>query len=497
MPDPIATHEEESAPAQPDAPLNQRYGRLLSCSTPCSGLSLAGFLAAAEGQARFYWESPGGSLAFAGAGAAVELTAWGDSRYRRIAESARELFADARLHGDADPDTGPRLFGGFAFRDDFTPDNTWSIYAPALFVLPHYQLLSKGGQTWLTINAQIPPAEPAGALIPDLQAALREKVNQLQAAETSAPAQPQPLGGSENDSRAHVESQTPSPTANDGDTKKFQLQSIDYPMNYSTWRRMIEAATKRIHAGDLNKVVLARAAELRFDQPVQLLSILRRLASHYADCYRFLFEPRPRFAFYGASPELLARVQGAQFSTMALAGSIGRSADPSADRLLSQALLGSQKDRHEHQIVVDKMRDRLLPLAESLEIAPLELLKLSNIQHLLTPLAGRLRRSAGVLPLVEALHPTPALGGDPRPDALRLIRELEPIPRGWYGAPVGWLDARLDGEFAVAIRSAVAQESRVWVYAGAGIVADSQPQPEWEETELKFQPMLDAHGCRT
>ena len=95
--------------------------------------------------------------------------------------------------------------------------------------------------------------------------------------------------------------------------------------------------------------------------------------------------------------------------------------------------------------------------------------------------------------MVEALHPTPALGGDPRRAALQLIRELEPIPRGWYGAPVGWIDSGLDGEFAVAIRSAVAQEARVWIYAGAGIVADSLPEREWEETELKFRPMLDAH----
>ncbi len=449
-----------------DAPLNQRYGRLLSCSMPCSGLSVAGFLAAAEGQARFYWTNRSGSHAFAGMGAAVELTAWGEERYQKIAADAREVFAEARQAGAANSLTGPRLFGGFAFRGDFTPDNTWSIYAPAFFVLPHYQLVSSGGQMWLTINAQIPPDESPNDLIPDLQAALRDKLAQLRALESAAPA-----------------------------VRQSELHSIDYPMCFAVWQRMIEAATSRIRAGDLNKVVLARAAELRFDQPVQLLPILQHLAAHYAECYRFLFEPRPRFAFYGASPELLACVQGTQFSTLALAGSIGRGANEAKDRQLSQALLDSKKDQNEHQIVVDKMRDRLTPFAQTLDIAPTELLKLSNIQHLQTPLAGKLKRPAGVLPLVEALHPTPALGGAPRPDALRLIRKLESIPRGWYGAPVGWIDARLEGEFAVAIRSAVAQESRAWVYAGAGIVAESQPRPEWDETELKFQPMLDAHGA--
>lgn len=449
-----------------EPPLNQRYGRLLSCSMPCSGLGFDAFLVAADGQERFYWARQAGSLAFAGVGAAVGLTAWGDDRYSKIAADARELFAEACLDGAADAPAGPRLFGGFAFRGDFTPDNTWSIYAPAYFVLPHYQLTRSGGQIWLTINAQIPDDESPRRLIPELMAALRAKADQLRSVDAAALA-----------------------------TRQVELRGIDYPMSYKLWRRMIEAATDRIRAGELNKVVLARAAELRFAERVQLLPVLHHLAAQYADCYRFLFEPRPRFAFYGASPELLASVQGAQFSTMALAGSIGRGADGAQDRRLGRALQQSRKDRHEHQIVVDKMRDRLSPLAESLEIAPTELLKLSNIQHLQTPLAGTLKRAEGVLPLVEALHPTPALGGDPRPKALRLIRQLEPIPRGWYGAPVGWIDSRLEGEFAVAIRSAVAHEARVWVYAGAGIVADSRPRPEWDETELKFQPMLDAHGA--
>ena len=154
------------------------------------------------------------------------------------------------------------------------------------------------------------------------------------------------------------------------------------------------------------------------------------------------------------------------------------------DQGLSDELLRSHKDRHEHQIVVDKIRDRLAPLTDRLDIAPIDLLKLKNIQHLHTPIQGQLKQEAGVLTLVEALHPTPALGGDPRDRAMSLIRELEPIPRGWYGAPVGWIDANLDGQFTVAIRSAVAQDTRVWIYAGAGIVADSVPEKEWEETAL-------------
>lgn len=448
-----------------DAPIDQRYGRLLSCSLPCDGIDFDRFLAAAEGQARFYWENCDEQIAFAGAGAAVELMAWGPERFAKIMAYARELFDGAYVGEEGNPLASPRLFGGFSFRHDFMLDNTWSIYTPAFFALPHYQLVRDGGVAWLTINAQSPQNESPEALFPDLQAALEQKIAQLQASE------PHMDAGEEN-----------------------ALQSIDYPMSYPVWEAMIEEATQGIHAGALRKVVLARAAELRFREPVKLLPILRHLAGQYANCYRFLFEPRPRYAFYGASPELLASVQGRRLETMALAGSAARGDTDIADRRLGDALLGSAKERHEHDIVVEKMCKRLSPLTESLEVQPPRLLKLSNIQHINTPIHATLTQPSGILPLIETLHPTPALGGDPRQDALRLIRELEPIPRGWYGAPVGWIDSNYDGQFAVAIRSAVAQESRAWVYAGAGIVADSVPRREWEETELKFRPMLDAHG---
>lgn len=457
----------ESASVQ-DTSISQRYGRLLSCSLPCDDIDFDRFLGAAEGQARFYWENNDERIAFAGAGAAVELMAWGPDRFAKIMANARELYDGAYVEEEDNPLTAPRLFGGFSFRHDFMLDNTWSIYTPAFFALPHYQLLSKDGAAWLTINAQIPLDESPATVMPDMRTALEQKIAQLRASEPCM-----------------------------GTGEENALQSIDYPMSYPVWESMIEEATQGIRAGALRKVVLARAAELRFHEHVKLLPILRHLAAHYANCYRFLFEPRPRYAFYGASPELLASVRGRRLETMALAGSAARGDTAEADRRLGDALLSSAKERHEHDIVVEKMCQRLSPMTKSLKIQPPRLLKLSNIQHINTPIHAALTQPSGILPLIETLHPTPALGGDPRQDALRLIRDLEPIPRGWYGAPVGWIDSNCDGQFAVAIRSAVAQESRAWVYAGAGIVADSIPRREWEETELKFRPMLEAHGLKT
>jgi menaquinone-specific isochorismate synthase len=125
-----------------------------------------------------------------------------------------------------------------------------------------------------------------------------------------------------------------------------------------------------------------------------------------------------------------------------------------------------------------------------------EVLRLSNVQHLHTPIEATLKEASGVLPVIERLHPTPAMGGKPRDMALEFIRKAEPVPRGWYAAPIGWIDSNLDGTFAVAIRSAVSQDKRVWMYAGVGIVADSQPQREWDETALKFRPMMGALGIK-
>ena len=141
------------------------------------------------------------------------------------------------------------------------------------------------------------------------------------------------------------------------------------------------------------------------------------------------------------------------------------------------------------------MRGRLTGLGAELEIpdAPV-VYTLSNIQHLYTPIQGKLAAAIGVLPLVETLHPTPALGGAPREQALAFISQAESVPRGWYAAPVGWIDHNLDGAFGVAIRSAVAQRQRVWLYAGAGIVADSEPEKEWAETGWKFRPIQQALG---
>ena len=258
---------------------------------------------------------------------------------------------------------------------------------------------------------------------------------------------------------------------------------------------MIRHATGTMQHGPLNKVVLSRVCEIRYAQKVNVDGALAHLNAAYPDCYRFLFEPRPFHAFYGATPELIVGMNGRFLHTMGLAGSIGRGKTSAEDEALAQELLNSSKNQHEHALVVESIRRRLAPLSRQLEI-PQEptILQLGYIQHLYTPIRATLNHADGVLSILQNLHPTPALGGQPRELAMPFISQAEPVPRGWYGAPVGWLDHNLDGAFSVAIRSAITQDRRVWLYSGAGIVADSDPQAEWDETALKFRPMLNALG---
>lgn len=434
---------------------------LVSCTQPAPGVPPELFLREAAGLPRFYWEH--NDTVYAGFGIAAELTAWGDERFEGIRSQAVRLFQNVQLFNDA-PVARPRLFGGFSFRPDFITENTWASFAPAYFVLPHFQLTRSGGETWLTINLLLPADETADV------AEIREALQARYVALLEAFAAP---------------------------SSRNQLTEINYPLSYEAWSDIITDATARMKVDELQKVVLARVCELRFEQRVDIDSALGFLRVKYAGCTIFLFEPMPHLAFYGATPELLVSVEGQHIETMALAGSIKRGATPAADDALARELSNDPKNRYEHALVADAIRARLAPLTETLTMpSEPQILRLSNIQHLYTPIRGVLHEASGVLELVEKLHPTPAMGGVPQTKAMDYIATAEPVPRGWYAAPVGWIDQNLDGAFAVAIRSAISQNERVWLYAGAGIVADSEPQKEWDETALKFKPMLDALGAQ-
>jgi menaquinone-specific isochorismate synthase len=419
------------------------------------------------GAPRIYWESDQAPLAYAGFGVAAVLTASGPERFQKIESGATQLFEHSLSNtGDTPSVITPRLFGGFSFRSAHRPAGVWSAFPAASFLLPRYQLTHHQGQLWLTVNHCPRPHQAPDAILRQLRqeaAALCARADLLR---------PMP--------------QTP-PNGGHADLLLEEL------MTQATWEQAVSQIVARIRRGELDKAVLARACRVRGQQPPGLPQVLAHLQQHYPDCYRFLIEPLPGHACYGATPELLAEVNGATLRTVALAGTARRGRSAEEDAALGQSLLDSPKERHEHALVVEAIQTNLRPLVSDLQLPAVPLLrKLGTLQHLQTPIQGQLHRPGSILPVVAALHPTPALGGTPRQVALNLIDEVEPLPRGWYAGAVGWLDGQGNGLFAVAIRSAVTAGNESWLFAGAGIVGDSNPQREWEETHLKFRPMRQA-----
>ncbi len=253
-------------------------------------------------------------------------------------------------------------------------------------------------------------------------------------------------------------------------------------------------AVARIRAGGLDKVVLARTLEVEAGRPLEAKRLLHRLRAVEPHGYVFAAPTGAAASLVGASPELLVSLYGGQVRATPLAGTASRAGDPDEDRASAEALAASAKDREEHQVVVRAVAAALAPLCDPLSWDPAPvLLETANVWHLATRFVGRVREpSANVLDLVDALHPTPAVCGTPTDVARRVIAELEPFERGRYAGPVGWIDARGDGEWAIALRCAELGGERATLFAGAGIVAASDPASETAETDRKFRAFLDS-----
>ena len=254
------------------------------------------------------------------------------------------------------------------------------------------------------------------------------------------------------------------------------------------WTGAVRRALDSISAGTLSKVVLARRVAVWGDQPFAVPVVVDRRRRAHPSCFTFAIN-----GFVGASPELLVRRRGNRLWCRPMAGTVERGGSKADDDRLTSLLQSSPKERDEHRLVVDDMRMRLEPLCREIRIRGPEVVGLSSVAHLTTTVAGRLHAPVpSVLDLVGRLHPTPAVGGQPRDAALAAIAALEGFDRGLYAGPVGWVDAQGDGEWAVALRCAQLDGRRAVLSAGAGIVAGSDPDAEWAETQAKLEPMLRA-----
>lgn len=402
-------------------------------------LDVAAVLASAEGGPRFAWDDRRDRRV--AVGQAAVLTAQGRDRADAIRLQAKDVLE--RLVADPDPDApafDPRFYGGFAFHADHEPDGRWAAFPSAHFVLPRREYAWRDGDLWQIDHETEAKAEPFEAV---------------------ATRQP---------------------------------RDADQDQEYDRWRAAVDRVVDRIQDGELTKLVLARAE--RHTARHDAAEVFVRLYGQEDPTIRFLAEPVSGHAFYGASPELLLRLSARTLETSALAGSIGRGAGSSEDAALGRLLQANPKDSLEHELVVSYLLERLANLhVDEIVHEPRRLMKLANVQHLMTAIEAQTPDGTHVLDLVDRLHPTPAVGGIPREESLRMIQELEAFRRGWYAGAVGWFDASGDGVFTTAIRSALTTPHATWLFAGAGIVAGSEAEAEWREARLKMRLMAQALGA--
>jgi salicylate biosynthesis isochorismate synthase/menaquinone-specific isochorismate synthase len=338
----------------------------------------------------------------------------------------------------------PIAVGGFAYRPDREPGGPWSGFPALLLRVPELAVTRFRGRTYAT------------AASPDAEALL-----ELTATGLRAPA-----------------------------ARKLEVTPVRNPM---AWTAAVGSAASRLRAGDAAKVVLAREVLARGDGVVSAAMVARSLRAAYPSCFIYLITGADGTAFAGASPELLVRRSGGRAFSQPMAGSVARGATDAEDERLARQLEDSAKDKVEHRIVSDFVVEALRPFAKAVTARAPEVVRFTNIQHLATSVSAELLDPpADALELAAALHPTPAVGGWPRDAADALIDKLEGMERGWYAGAVGWIDARGDGEFAVALRCGLLWEDGARLYAGVGVMPDSDPALELEETELKFKALLTA-----
>ena len=371
-----------------------------------------------------------------GWGVAARIDTRGTTRFRDADKWWTELVALARVEDPIDePGTGLVAFGSFAFADE---------PGTSRLVVPRVLVGRRGDRAWLTVVGDDLDADAAL----DAALAVREPVR--------AP----------------------------------EVTFADGALNSEQWMSVVADAVARINAGDLEKVVLARDLIATASEPVDVRWPLARLAAQYPMCWTFHVD-----GMLGATPEMLVRRERGLVTSRVLAGTIRRTGDDAHDLGLAAALARSSKDLEEHEYAVRSVADALEPYCSSMNVpeAPF-VLHLPNVMHLATDVNGVVHDAGGgsSLQLAEALHPSAAVGGTPTPTAVALIAEIEGMDRGRYAGPVGWMDAGGDGEWGIALRSAEVDGATVRLFAGCGIVAESDPEAELAESQAKLVPVRDA-----
>lgn len=401
-----------------------------------------------------YFEHPAGDTAVAGIDAALHAEFSGNDRFAAARAFAKKISDNVICVGDTDTSfAGPHFFCAFSFEKTFGK----------LFV-PRWQVARRDGEYTAVANVPVEEHTPLEATADRILAAH----NRYQHFE---------YGTGDNSDNAPG-------------------RALPLVETGGAWYAAgVRRALEKIAAGECEKIVLARTFRVESALPISVPRALERLRARFPACHTFSFSEGAGEIFIGATPERLASVSGKQLQTEALAGTAPRAARAGDDARLAAGLIAADKDRREHDVVSGEIISRLAAIGiNATADGPARLLELPNVRHLRTPISGEMPAEKHLLDVAGALHPTPAVGGVPREIALAAIPEIEPGARGYYAGALGWFDAAGDGRLLVGLRSALVKENTALLYAGAGIVAGSEPEAECRETLAKLSAMHEALG---
>jgi len=407
---------------------------------------------------RSFWTSSTQDFWLVGAGRAYTIHAK-QSRFTSMEKQWEMILDHAHIYNPFSvPGTGLVALGGMSFDPQKQSTDLWKNFQPCLFTIPEFLLTHYNDNDYISINVCVKKNDHAVQLADEL----KRKEDMLL--------------------HHHAEKKT-----------KLQIHAKQ-EIDPEKWKSTVRKATEEIKQHKVDKIVLAREVRLKFDQQADITTILANLLNTQANSFIFAYEIEGD-CFVGATPERLVKVEDKELLSTCLAGTAPRGDSHAEDLRISAELLHDEKNRQEHDFVVRMIKLAIKDYCTNMNVPEKPvILPLKNLQHLYTPVTATLKEGYNIFNIIEKLHPTPALGGTPREESLAFIREQELLDRGWYGAPIGWLDSNHNGEFAVAIRSALIQGDEASLFAGCGVVKDSDPESEYQETNIKLLPMLTVLG---
>jgi len=447
-----------------DQAASRRTGQLVSITHKIDSVDPIHFFETAKllNKDRIFWSNAVDDFYLVGIGQATEIEP-SQSRLDSIETKWQNMLRESIVHNPyALPGTGLIALGGMSFDPKKKRSRLWGNYSVSHFTIPEYLLTKVEGACYFTTTVIVDSKTD----VSQLMHMVHEDKHQLLNTAITLP------------DASYV-------------THKEEVEP-------EQWMETVKKAITALNNNEAKKIVLAREMRLKLNDRAEISPMLEKLLHMQTNSYVFAFEKKGD-CFIGATPERLVRVDGDQLLSTSLAGTAPRGKTETEDKQIAADLFNDSKNRHEHDYVVQMIKQSIQNYCTHIDI-PEEpfVYPLKNLYHLYTPVHAVLKTGYTILDIVQQLHPTPALGGEPREASLAFIRDHELLDRGWYGAPIGWLDSNNHGEFAVAIRSGLIQQDEVSLFAGCGVMQDSDPVEEYAETNIKFLPMLsvmeDQHG---